>query len=479
MSVDHRLETIQQENTRHTTDHRQVSFGLRQPSFLPVPSGLLQRKCACGGTPGVDGECAECRAKRLGSQRQVNDQAMPPIVHEVLRSPGQPLDASTRAFMEPRFGHDFSQVRVHTGAPQGLRASLTVNQPGDEYEQEADRVAEQIMRMPEPHASLREQTYSTQPIMHLSPLTPGPSPIWGENSGVPPVVYDVLCSSGQPLDVATRAFFEPRFGHDFGEVRVHTDAKAAESAHAVNALAYTTGTHIVFGAGGLAGSGPDRERLLAHELAHVVQQGLRASPALQRQAAQQSTCSGTVYDPLTQCCCDKSVITTPCDENQYGCFNFTSRDIEYDGCSVPEALKTPDQADNPGGANDTWLTDRSIHGTRPRDFVPKLPCDVHDKCYQTCHRFRQDSDRHSCDEALITGAQAVCDNAADPTARKDCNEAVKLAESTIKSPVTERAFINAFNQRQSEYCACCLSPTSPGPQPAPQPAPPAKQPAVP
>jgi hypothetical protein len=223
MSVDHRLETIQQENTRHTTDHRQVSFGLRQPSFLPVPSGLLQRKCACGGTPGVDGECAECRAKRLGSQRQVNDQAMPPIVHEVLRSPGQPLDASTRAFMEPRFGHDFSQVRVHTGAPQGLRASLAVNQPGDEYEQEADQVAEQVMRMPEPHASIVEQANGAQPIVQRSPLTPSPSPTEGERSGVPPIVREALGSPGQPLDAA-RTFVEPRFGHDFRRVRVRTGA---------------------------------------------------------------------------------------------------------------------------------------------------------------------------------------------------------------------------------------------------------------
>src|SRR5215213_2287429 len=90
------------------------------PSFTPTRSGLLQRKCACGGAPGLTGECEECRKKRLTSQRRADDQAepstVPPIVREVLRSSGQPLDADTRAFMEPRFGHDFSRVLVHTDA---------------------------------------------------------------------------------------------------------------------------------------------------------------------------------------------------------------------------------------------------------------------------------------------------------------------------------------------------------------------------
>ena len=80
------------------------------PSSPPVRTGLLQRKCACGGTPGPDGECAACRRKRLALQR---GSTVPPIVHDALRSPGRPLDAATRAFMEGGFGHDFGRVRVH------------------------------------------------------------------------------------------------------------------------------------------------------------------------------------------------------------------------------------------------------------------------------------------------------------------------------------------------------------------------------
>jgi hypothetical protein len=88
----------------------------------------------------------------------------------------------------------------------------------------------------------------------------------------PPIVGDVLRSPGQPLDRATRAFFELRFGHDFNRVRIHTDSQAAESARAINALAYTVGRDVVFGAGGFDPSTDCGKRLLAHELAHTIQQ---------------------------------------------------------------------------------------------------------------------------------------------------------------------------------------------------------------
>src|SRR5205823_11424089 len=89
----------------------------------------------------------------------------------------------------------------------------------------------------------------------------------------PPVVHEVLQSPGRPLDRETHAYFEPRLGHDFGKVRVHADQKAAESARSVDALAYTVGPHVVFGAGQHAEETPEGRQLLGHELAHVVQQG--------------------------------------------------------------------------------------------------------------------------------------------------------------------------------------------------------------
>lgn len=93
-----------------------------------------------------------------------------------------------------------------------------------------------------------------------------------EQTEVPPIIYEVLRSPGQPIDLATRAFMEPRFGHDFSRVRVHTDVPATESARAVDAVAYAVGQDVVFGTRQYAPRTTEGRRLLAHELVHVVQQ---------------------------------------------------------------------------------------------------------------------------------------------------------------------------------------------------------------
>jgi hypothetical protein len=97
---------------------------------------------------------------------------------------------------------------------------------------------------------------------------------------VPPVVHEVLRSSGRPLEAETRARMEPRFGYDFSGVRVHADARAEDSTRAVNALAYTVGRDVVFGAGQYAPHTAAGERLVAHELTHVLQQRERAPTAI-------------------------------------------------------------------------------------------------------------------------------------------------------------------------------------------------------
>ena len=103
-----------------------------------------------------------------------------------------------------------------------------------------------------------------------------------EPDEVPEIVHDVLRSPGQPLDSSARAFMEPRFGHNFAQVRVHTDGKAEESAKAVNAHAYTVGHDLVFGAGRYAPGTDSGLRLLAHELAHTLQQkGMDLQPSLE------------------------------------------------------------------------------------------------------------------------------------------------------------------------------------------------------
>ena len=93
-----------------------------------------------------------------------------------------------------------------------------------------------------------------------------------EASPVPASVYETVRAPGQPLETATRSFMESRFGHDFSHVRIHTDATAAESAQAVSALAYTVGRDVVFGAGRYRPQTEEGRKLIAHELAHTVQQ---------------------------------------------------------------------------------------------------------------------------------------------------------------------------------------------------------------
>ncbi|MEK6804810.1 MAG: DUF4157 domain-containing protein [Nitrospirota bacterium] len=103
----------------------------------------------------------------------------------------------------------------------------------------------------------------------------------------PPSVHEILASAGRPLDQPTRSFFESRFGYDFGHVRVHADAAASESAQAVNALAYTVGSHVVFRTGQFDPQSHSGRRLLAHELTHVVQAdaGSGGKGSMQRKAA--------------------------------------------------------------------------------------------------------------------------------------------------------------------------------------------------
>lgn len=150
----------------------------------------------------------------------------------------------------------------------GIQAKLTVGQPGDIYEQEADRVADTVMRMPEP-AVQRQPEEEEEEELQAKELP-------GQTSEVTPNLeshINAIRGGGQPLSESTRAFFEPRFGYDFSQVQVHTGTDADTLNHALNARAFTRGHDVVFGAGQYAPGTTAGRRLLAHELTHVVQQG--------------------------------------------------------------------------------------------------------------------------------------------------------------------------------------------------------------
>jgi hypothetical protein len=185
---------------------------------------------------------------------------------------------------------DFSKVPLYPS----IFPQLAINEPGDAYEAEAERVADHVMNFPSPESpplrisaaigsSPQRRCTSCEEeegkLDHKETST-GPS-------AAPPIVHEVLRSAGQPLDPATRAFMEKRFGHDFGKVRVHTDQRAASSASAIHALAYTSGESIIFGAGQHSPNTASGRHLLAHELTHIVQQVQRPAGVIYRQATSQ------------------------------------------------------------------------------------------------------------------------------------------------------------------------------------------------
>lgn len=167
-----------------------------------------------------------------------------------------------------------------------IQAKLAISQPGDPDEEEADRVADQVMRMAEPRpfgsasSAIQRKCAACEVGGATCPKCEEEEKIQRkENSGhaphVNPQVHSQIAAlrgGGQPLPSASRAFFEPRFGRDFSGVRVHSDSAATESARSIQARAFTTGQDVAFGAGEYAPEKHEGRKLLAHELTHVVQQ---------------------------------------------------------------------------------------------------------------------------------------------------------------------------------------------------------------
>jgi hypothetical protein len=183
-----------------------------------------------------------------------------------------------------------------------LQTKLKVNELGDIYEQEADRVADQVMTTPAHSivsgAPLRIQRYTGQPT--------------GQLDAGPASVEQALAGPGRPLEPALRQDMEQRFGHDFSRVRVHSGAAAEQSAEEVNANAYTVGHNIVFASGQYAPRTHEGQRLLSHELTHVVQQsgvvgvtGNLAFTGMIQRAPDQS------IDPLTALIGESDIYAAP------------------------------------------------------------------------------------------------------------------------------------------------------------------------
>ncbi len=204
---------------------------------------LVQRKCACGGVSKLGGQCSQCESKKL----------------------------------------------VGGNAPL-IQPKLKIGQSNDKYEQEADRVADQVMRMPEPKENNATQGKTITGRTKTGLLT-GNSEISIQRQeedilqakatpGYTPQVTSKVAANiqnlrggGLPLPPNQRHFFESRMGQDFSAVRIHADSKAADAAQAIQARAFTLGNNIVFNASQYSPDNQEGKKLLAHELTHVVQQG--------------------------------------------------------------------------------------------------------------------------------------------------------------------------------------------------------------
>ncbi len=239
------------DHAQRSTDSR---AGFETLVFQPLTSGILQRKCACGGATGMSGGCEECKTKRM----------------------------------------------------LGIQTKLTIGEPGDRFEQEADHVADRVMRMPDRSTDERELSFSSatvqrkgaasdhedktlqrkeggeplqmKPLSHaITPMVgaysePGAETASGLETGEARAIEERR--GGMPLPESVRNYMEPRFGADFGAVRLHSGREAAQLNERLHSQAFTYGRNIWLGEGQSRSNLP----LLAHELTHVLQQ----SPSLMR-----------------------------------------------------------------------------------------------------------------------------------------------------------------------------------------------------
>jgi hypothetical protein len=199
----------------------------------------------------------------------------------------------------------------HT-CPTQVQAKLAVGAPDDEYEREADRAAERVMRMPGPAGELPRTDQERKKEEPIQPVTPAgrmppsiqrqidpeeeedeleedetvraksdasPAPKIG---GAVQGRIQAMRGGGRQLDPEARAFLEPRFGADFSRIRIHDQPAAAGSARSLSARAFTLGRDIFFSGGEYSPGTRSGKKLLAHELAHVIQQAGEKSERIQR-----------------------------------------------------------------------------------------------------------------------------------------------------------------------------------------------------
>jgi hypothetical protein len=209
----------------------------------------------------------------------------------------------------PRFSCDFSEIPVHH-VKEAIQTKLTVSRPGDKYEQEADRVVDQVMRMtetqfqrPGPCDGVWSKREVEQPYQDRSKIkeVSRDTPRLGRHIQSK---IGSLRGGGRPLPRETRLFFEARFSHDFNAVRIHDNKRAAAIANRINARAFTLGRDIGFAPGEYNPESPSGKRLLAHELVHTLQQRDASLRLVQRKDLP----GALTTDDITSTCIDFGIL---------------------------------------------------------------------------------------------------------------------------------------------------------------------------
>lgn len=289
-------------------------------TFAQKPKGAKQTRPAKSPKPGrsVDGQNRDLHSMPH-LQRTIGNQA----IQRLLKANIEAMETGSDAALSTRFAHDFNKMPLYAKADGRIQPKLTIGTPDDIYEREADRVAEQVMHMPEPRrksacawgggcpacrskrmpgggqnrllasqitsfisrqpcgeeeetqmkaageaASIQRQPVEEEEIVQTKPSD-------GQNTEQGSVSEAQLHAgecAGQPLSASARSYFEPRFGHDFNDVRVHTRDNAVQMNQTLNARAFTHGNHIFFNRGQYSPETYSGKHLLSHELTHVLQQ---------------------------------------------------------------------------------------------------------------------------------------------------------------------------------------------------------------
>lgn len=248
----------------------------------------------------------------------------------------------------PPISGDFNlnSISIFPYKKMGIQTKLKINSPNDKYEQEADKVAEQVMRMPEPNIQRKctscgkeeEETIQRKPLVsQISPLVQRTCADCEEealqtkskgNSGrmASSTLTQQIQSSrgnGQAIDSNTQTFMATRFGHDFSGVRIHSGTQAAQMNKEINARAFTIGKDIYFNRNEYQPSSSTGKRLLAHELTHVVQQGEgNTNSAIQRSVSENYSRGN---DDLSECDYETAQIFVVLDTS-----NFSGCDSSFD-----------------------------------------------------------------------------------------------------------------------------------------------------